>query len=484
MRYTITKKITVPFILIIILLVAVGTFSTIELNNSHQNIHELLEETKKGKALADLQLDIRSLLITAKNYIITEDQQYYDNYNNLGKKIIEKLNYLEGLLILPGEKQKSKDIKNNIDSIKAALPQLLSATKSNANDSVAKLIYKLNYTYDANIDKAAQEFIKSIQTKVDKTYDRIHNERKKSFIFFSLIFFIAVIISVAVVIYSIKYISKPILKLVNMAQRIAARDFNVELQVEAKDEIGMLIIAFNAMVDEISKRYEELENFSFIAAHDLKSPLTAIVGSAGILLEEYQDKINEEDSQLLQAIINSGEKMTALITDLLEFATAGKVEFSKEIVSMSSMLNEIREELDFTIKKQNVKLIIQENLPSFICDPVRFPQVWKNLISNSIKYNDKPEPIIEIGEAGNNNYPGLYCFFVKDNGIGIDKKDCDKIFNPFQRATSDKQFEGTGIGLAIVKRIIEFHNGKVWVESQKGKGTTFYFTIPKEFIVG
>jgi signal transduction histidine kinase len=269
-----------------------------------------------------------------------------------------------------------------------------------------------------------------------------------------------------------------------MAQRIAARDFNVELQVEAKDEIGMLIIAFNAMVDEISKRYEELENFSFIAAHDLKSPLTAIVGSAGILLEEYQDKINEEDSQLLQAIINSGEKMTALITDLLEFATAGKVEFSKEIVSMSSMLNEIREELDFTIKKQNVKLIIQENLPSFICDPVRFPQVWKNLISNSIKYNDKPEPIIEIGEAGNNNYPGLYCFFVKDNGIGIDKKDCDKIFNPFQRATSDKQFEGTGIGLAIVKRIIEFHNGKVWVESQKGKGTTFYFTIPKEFIVG
>lgn len=483
MRFSLTKKIAIPYIFIVILMIITGTYSIFELDKVDENIQLLHNESRKGKSLGEFRSDVTSLLLVVNDYLITGDKQYYDDYNRLKVNIREEIKNLEEVLTEPEERKLLSDIENNLDSIKLAIPKLISVSERNVVDSVDLLIDKLENDFDNKINKDVAKLGKLIQDRFDYSYNRVRKEREKAFILSTIIITISILIAISIIIFSMKYISRPILKLVKMAQRIAARDFDVEMKSEGKDEIGMLIIAFNAMVDEISKRYEELENFSYIAAHDLKSPLAAIVGSAEVILDELEGKIDPDDEELLRNIIASGNNMTALIGDLLEFATAGKVEFAKEPVAVNGLLDEVKMELDYTIKQSHVKLTIQNNLPVIICDPARFQQVWENLIGNSIKYNDKPEPEIEIGINENYEDKTKYCFFIKDNGIGIDESYFAKIFNPFQRATADKKYKGTGIGLAIVKRIIEFHNGEIWVESEQGKGTTFFFTIPKQLIL-
>jgi len=482
MRFTITKKIAFPFAIILILMIVSGIISILELSNAQKSLLLLTKETQKEKTLTRLQSYVASLLITSDNFIITGEKRYSNDYDNFKRMIETQISKLDLLLTTSGEQQELNDIKKNIDSIYAVIPGLFNAARGNASDSIDLLIKKLDYKFDDNINKDISGFISSVQEKVKEYDTRVNRERKEAFVVTAITALLAFIIAVIVVILTLKYISKPILKLIGIAQRIAARDFTVELHTEGKDEIAMLIIAFNAMVDEIGKRYEELENFSYIAAHDLKSPLTGIIGSAEILLTEYEGRISPENEQALRNIISSGKMMASLINDLLEFAAAGKIEYSKEPASMNEMLNRVKTQLNYMIKQKNAKLLIQENLPSLLCDPVRFSQIWSNLISNSIKYNDSPEPQIEIGTV-DKKYANQYCFFVKDNGIGIEEIYLEKIFNPFQRATNNKKYEGTGIGLAIVKRIIEFHKGRIWAESKVGTGTTFYFTIPKQQIL-
>jgi signal transduction histidine kinase len=197
------------------------------------------------------------------------------------------------------------------------------------------------------------------------------------------------------------------------------------------------------------------------------------------LTNDFGDKLDDAGKEFLEIIVQSSDRMTRLINELLEFATAGKVEFAKEPVSLSQMLSDIQADLSFLIKERNVKVSVQSDLPAVQGDPVRLSQVWRNLISNSIKYNDKRDPTIDIGFHERDGTHVEYEFYVKDNGIGIAERLLGEIFLPFRRATTDPQYEGTGIGLAIVKRVLEFHGGRIQVESKLGEGTTFRFTLPK-----
>lgn len=482
MRLTITKKLAMVFTLIIIMMSTIGIISISELNNVKSDVKGILDLSKTEKALHNFQTGVMYLLMNANDYLLTGKKLYYDEYLSFNKKTAEEISTLDQTLTDPTERKKLFEIKSELDSVNMAVPKLFSVAERKIKDSVSLLIYELDYNFDNKINQDVDDFITEIHARSQSAYADVYKEREEAFLYISITIILAIAVSVLVSLLSMKRISKPILKLVNLAQKIAARDFDVQFKVDRKDEIGMLIVAFNAMAEEIGKRYEELENFSYIAAHDLKSPLVAIVGSAEVLYEELDGKLNKDQTEFLGNIINSGQKMSSLITDLLNFAMAGKVEFSKEPVSMNQMLSEIKSELSFTIKQKKVQLDIKSDLPAFICDPARFRQVWNNLISNSIKYNENPQPTIEIGLGDNPEYENRYCFYVRDNGIGIDENYLDKIFNPFQRAKTDKRYEGTGIGLAIVKRIIEFHNGEIWVESQKNRGSVFYFTIPKQLV--
>lgn len=228
--------------------------------------------------------------------------------------------------------------------------------------------------------------------------------------------------------------------------------------------------------EELTRSNAELEDFTFIVSHDLKEPLRGIADFSGFLAEDYGDKLDEQGQEHIGAIRESARGMKRLIEDLLELSRLGRIRQEPTTVGMQSLLEDVGLDLEFALREKKVDLRIQPGLPTLTCDALRTKQVFQNLISNAIKFSDKPQPVVEIacGEDDSD-----YTFSVRDNGIGIDDLHHEKIFRIFERLNKREEYEGTGAGLAICKKIVEAHGGKIWVESSVGRGSTFSFTIPK-----
>lgn len=218
---------------------------------------------------------------------------------------------------------------------------------------------------------------------------------------------------------------------------------------------------------------KELESFSYSVSHDLRAPLRAIHGYSQILQEDYKDRLDEEGNRLLSRVMFNAKKMGRLIDDLLEFSRLGKKTLNKSNIDLNKVVNEVIAELTQSNKyHQNITV---GDLGTAIADELTIQLVFQNLLSNATKYSSKKEnPAVEIGKkitAKGTTY------FVKDNGAGFDMTYYDKLFGVFQRFHRQDEFEGTGVGLAIVQRIITKHGGEIWAESIVNQGATFYFTL-------
>jgi len=225
----------------------------------------------------------------------------------------------------------------------------------------------------------------------------------------------------------------------------------------------------------LKKSIDEMEAFSYSISHDLRAPLRSIIGFANILEEDYGDKLDEEAKRITGVIKKNTSRMGRLIDDLLAFSRTGKLELIKTNVDSAKVVKQVIDEVAPNGQKEKIDWIIHP-LPPVKADLNTLNQVWVNLISNAVKYSGKADkPKIEIGAVKKN---GNINFFVKDNGVGFDEKYKEKLFNVFQRLHSNEEFEGTGIGLAIVDKIISRHGGKVWAEGEVDKGATFYFSLP------
>lgn len=257
---------------------------------------------------------------------------------------------------------------------------------------------------------------------------------------------------------------------------IIARD--ITMQKKAEIELTKLNLNLEQKVsertDELNSINKELESFTYSVSHDLRAPLRAINGFAEILKEESSEALNEEAKDALSEIINNVSKMGQLIDNLLEFSRLGKKQFSKAEVDMNELFNTVIEDL----KKASDKPFSFEidHLPKANGDRGMLKQVVINLVSNAIKYSSKKEnPHIRVSSEINN---GHTTYAVKDNGAGFNMRYYDKLFGVFQRLHGASEFEGTGVGLAIVQRIILRHAGKVWAEGKENDGATFYFSLP------
>jgi PAS domain S-box-containing protein len=235
---------------------------------------------------------------------------------------------------------------------------------------------------------------------------------------------------------------------------------------------------------KVSKRTEELvaantemESFSYSISHDLRAPLRAIIGFTNILEEEYVNQLDEEAKRIAGVIKSSTLKMGQLIDDLLMFSRMGRQDIMKIHVDSDLLVKEIIQDQGMANDTSSIEWKLQ-NLPDVNADLNTLRQVWVNLISNAIKYSGKvTNPCIEIGSYEEEKQT---VFFIKDNGIGFDVKYKNKLFKVFQRLHASNEFEGTGIGLAIVDKIISNHRGRVWAEAEINKGACFYFGLPKE----
>ena len=229
--------------------------------------------------------------------------------------------------------------------------------------------------------------------------------------------------------------------------------------------------------EELRKINEELKNFVHVVSHDLKTPIISIQGFSSRLLKNYQEKLGEKGRIYLEHIKTSGRRMEVFVSDLLTLSKTGRVVSNFEDISSHEIVRNLTSDLQDRVKEKGIELVVAHNLPTISCDGERIYQVFQNLLVNAIKFmGDTENPQIEIGYADKGD---SHQFSVRDNGIGIDPKYHRRIFDMFHRLKKIEDEEGTGLGLAIVDRIVTDHDGKVWVESEKGKGATFYFTLPK-----
>jgi signal transduction histidine kinase len=226
---------------------------------------------------------------------------------------------------------------------------------------------------------------------------------------------------------------------------------------------------------ETNKINHDLESFSYSVSHDLRAPLRSINGYSQILIEDYSDKIDEEGNRLLNVIIANAKKMGQLIDDLLEFSRLGRQEIRRGIVNIDEQVRTISSELMERETGRKIDLTIGD-LGTALSDANMVRQVWINLIHNAIKYSRNKElATIQIGRRDEKD---KVIFFVKDNGAGFDMAYKDKLFGVFQRLHKNNEFEGTGVGLALVKRIVDRHKGQIWADAKVNEGATFYFSLP------
>jgi signal transduction histidine kinase len=319
-----------------------------------------------------------------------------------------------------------------------------------------------------------------------------------------------------------RVISRPILRLSETARAVSEhQDYSIRAAQQGADELGQLVDAFNQMLEqiqvrdsallgakeELEKRVEErtlalrqelaerrraeqeletrneelhrsnqdLDDFAYIASHDLKEPLRGIHNFSVFLLEDYGEQFDAEGRAKLETLTRLSRRMETLIDSLLHFSRLGRVDLAIDDVDLNDLVAEVVDSLGIHLRESGVEIRIPRPLPVVRCDRVRVRELFYNLVINAVKYNDKAEKWVEIGQAENG------AFYVRDNGIGIQEKHFDSIFRIFKRLHGrDKFGGGTGAGLTIVKKIVERHNGRIWVESTFGEGTTIYFTLEKE----
>jgi PAS domain S-box-containing protein len=274
------------------------------------------------------------------------------------------------------------------------------------------------------------------------------------------------------------------------ARRKDGTEFPVEISLSPMTtEDGTLIISILRDVTEqkrasellrtqarqLEAKVREMDDFTHVVSHDLKEPLRGIEAFAGFLLEDYGNRLDDQGKRYLNFLKQSAVRMKDLIHDLLTLASLSRKEPVPEPVDLTRAVAQAERDLAYAIQSRHAEIRYPQSLPTAVGDVTQVRELLKNLISNAIKFNTSQKPVVTISSVEED---GSIRVAVADNGIGIDPRYRERIFELFERLHPQEEFEGTGAGLAICKKIVEGFGGRIWVESEAGKGSTFYFTLP------
>lgn len=270
------------------------------------------------------------------------------------------------------------------------------------------------------------------------------------------------------------------LGITRIEQLAANQKMSVLLEDEARLNLALKEekTKLEALAAKLENSNKELDDFAYIASHDLREPLRGINNYASFLQEDYWDLLDDDGKNMLSSINRLAGRLDEFISSLLFYSRLGRTALEMTSVSIQEIINEVLDSFEFSIQERPTIITILENQPVIQTNRQNTLEIYRNLIGNALKYNDKPERHIEIGYFYTRKGPKHPVLYVKDNGIGIEEKNFDKIFTIFKRLHPREKFGGgTGAGLTIVKKCINLLNGSIWIESQVGEGTTFFFEI-------
>ncbi|HEX8515085.1 MAG TPA: ATP-binding protein [Bacteroidia bacterium] len=430
------------------------------------------------KEMIEMQSGFRGFLLTGQKSFL---QPYYHGLKSVPPRLEEE----RGLVSTTAQKN-DLDTINKLHHQWIQYSKQLITTRLDTFPDASKLYQQLFETkLRTEVGKKLNDRIQNIFRGFDNLEYQIRQERRKALqqslestkiITLSLTVasvFLAIISSF----YLIRVITKRISKMVNLAKAISKGEFRT-IEDNKKDELNNLAISLNTMsltleknFNELTKKNRELDQFAYVVSHDLKAPLRGIANIVSWVEEDHEQDTTPEIRHNLSLIKGRTNRLENMINGLLEYARVGKIKRGTEKIELEIL---VRELIDLLVPR-NYNVVIGP-MPTLFAEKLHLEQVFSNLISNAVKYNHRKDGKIIIRSE---EFTDHYCFYVTDNGPGIDSKYFDKIFIIFQTLQERDAFESTGVGLAIVKKVIEDNKGTIRVESELGKGTSFIFTWPK-----
>ena len=343
------------------------------------------------------------------------------------------------------------------------------------DEGYAHAFVPLSFRDDDELKDVGTIYLRGTKEKIDKDI--------RDFLIYMGLLTVAMVGAAVVLAYLLQgFISKPILHLAGEAQRISSdADYSVRVRKPGNDEIGMLYDGFNNMLEQIQNRQEDLERsnrdldqFAYVASHDLKAPLRAIATLSGWIEEDLRDKLSEEASEQMVLLRSRVQRMDQLIDGILQYSRAGRLDSRGERVDVGELLRDLVELLS---PPDTFKVVIADDMPVMVTKRLRLEQVFSNLINNAIKYHNRLDGRVDVTARRAGRF---YEFSVADDGPGIAEEHHQKVFMMFQTLQPRDRVESTGLGLSLVKKLVEEEGGAIHLDSKPGAGAAFRFTWPAE----
>lgn len=446
----------------------------------------LRQSTLLQKFMIDMETGLRGFMLTNNDSFL---EPYYAAEKNIPVLFASEMNMLSQN---PVQLQRMHFIRDKMrdwrDSF--AIPLIRGRIKANYNlqnreEYAVLLENKVKLQYGKRITDAVRaEFHAFDKLEYELRQDRrnilMYSLQRTETITLTLLI-LSLLISIVAATAITHIIMKRISGMVALAEKISEGNFNINIRDNTHDEMRKLTESLNRMTKKLRESFntlertnKELEQFAYISSHDLKEPLRMVTSYTQLLAKRTVNKLDDQEKAFMDFAIEGAQRMQSLINDIVEYSEVTRANNNFRPVDCNFSVKEAKENLKYLIADRNAE-VSADVLPVISGIPLHICRLFYNLIENGLKFNNSPKPKVHISVKLEGSY---WLFSVKDNGIGLDEKYHPKVFAIFQRLNERGKYTGTGIGLALCKKITELHGGKIWYQSPNGSGTIFFFTLP------
>ena len=465
-KWSIEKKTIVLLGLASSILVGINAFSYWSFIR-HKEASELVNQSQSRLQKLDNVLStLKDAETGQRGYLLTGQESYLGPYHSAVKTIAQQIEDLRQLTVAdPEQQQQIIGLQPLVNRKLAELKQTIDLRKNEGVEAAVQLV-------STNQGQALMvQLRQKIQQLQSENYRELQNRlraKEKDYRRVQFIFSGGIILNLAAFYLVYRAIRQETI------ERKRAEALLTQLNQELEDRVQERTLKLKQANDNLCRSNQELEQFAYVASHDLQEPLRAVNSYAQLFTRKYQGHIDAKADKYLNYIMEGATRMQQLINDLLEFSRVGTRGKELSPTDCEVVLSKVLANLKVAIAESNA-VVTHDPLPTVLGDGTQLIQLLQNLISNAIKFRREEPPQVHIKAVQS---PKEWVFEVRDNGIGMESEYFERIFTIFQRLHSKSEYPGTGIGLAVCKKILERHGGRIWVESQLGEGTTFYFTIP------